>query len=56
MHDTSSHSLSEMRPTPRIINLSLVEALAATHLGELNREVMAVLAISILISAGWFFL
>ena len=43
-------------PPPDAVTFSLVEALAGAHLGELRREVMVVLAGSLLITAGWFFL
>ena len=45
-----------MLPMPRTITFSLVEALARAQLGELKHEVMAVLAGSLLVTAGWFFL
>jgi hypothetical protein len=45
-----------MPPTPGTITFSLVEALAAAHLGQLKHEVMVALAGSLLITACWFFL
>jgi hypothetical protein len=45
-----------MASAPRIITFSLVEALAVAQLGEIKHEVMVVLASSLLVTAGWFFL
>jgi hypothetical protein len=58
MRDTSSHWHGKlaMRPTPRIITFSLVEALVVAHLGKLKHEIVVVLAVISLITMGWFFL
>jgi hypothetical protein len=58
MRNTSSHSHGKlaMRPTPRIINFALVEALVVAHLGKLKHEVIVVLVVISLITVGWFFL
>jgi hypothetical protein len=45
-----------MPPNPRTITFALIEALAMTHLGELRRDSMVVLAGSLLVGAAWFFL
>jgi hypothetical protein len=38
-----------------LVNLSLSEALATAHLGELQHEAMVIFTASLFITACWFF-